>query len=314
MQHAVHALGILPAEILFAFDATPSRRTLLAAVMAAPSFVMPDLSTACPLEALGNTLVRFHLRHVSLLLGGREELSLFLIRDIGFILKVFDWCIPRWDENHRHVPSFELRHRFDLAVVGDFVIQTFQDVPTQFWMSHFSTSESHRALDLVPLDQELEDTLPLDVEVAGPDLWPKLHFLDDGAGLILSSFSGLDGLVVLELAIIHHPDDGRTSIGCNLNEVKSELRCEPSGFVDVLLADLGAIGRDQSNTGHADSFVDPWFCDESTSWYLAVCVQEVPTRIRAAHHAARYSGPGSPQFGGQVGSRRLLLRRMWMKA
>jgi hypothetical protein len=89
---------------------------------------------------------------------------------------------------------------------------------------------------------------------------------------------------------------------------------EPSGLVDVLFADLGTVGCDQPDTRHADSFVDPWFCDESTSWYLAVRVQEVPTRTRAASHAARYSGPGSPRIGGQVGSRRLLLRRMWAEA
>ena len=69
MQHAVDALGILPAEIRFAFGATPSRRTLLVSVVATPGFVMPDLATARPLEALRSTLVCFHLRHVSLLLG-----------------------------------------------------------------------------------------------------------------------------------------------------------------------------------------------------------------------------------------------------
>jgi hypothetical protein len=89
------------------------------------------------------------------------------------------------------------------------------------------------------------------------------------------------------------------------------LCSEPPGFVDVLFADLGAVGRDQPDSRHANSFVDPWFCDESTSWYLAVRVREVPTRTRAALHAARYSGPGSLHISGQVGSRRLLLRRMW---
>ncbi len=122
MQHAVDALGILPAEIGFSFGATPSRCTLLVAVVAAPGLVMPELAATRTLEALGSALVCLHLRHVSLLWGGRGERWLFLVRGVVVILKIISRYIPCRNQNHGHVPTLELRHRFDLAVVRNVVV------------------------------------------------------------------------------------------------------------------------------------------------------------------------------------------------
>lgn len=117
MQHAVDALGILPAEIGFSFGATPSRCTLFVAVVAAPGFVMPELAATGTLEALGGALMCLHLRHVSLLLGGRGERWLFLVRGVVLVLKIIHRCIPCRHQNHGHVPTLELWHGLDLAVV-----------------------------------------------------------------------------------------------------------------------------------------------------------------------------------------------------
>jgi len=274
VQHAVDALGILPAEIGLALDTAPARRALLTTVVASPGLVMPDLAATRPFEALGSALVCLHFRHVSLLLGGRGEPCLFLIRDVVLVLEIINRRIPRGHENHGHVSALDLRHGFDLAVVGNLVIETFQDVATEFRMGHLSTPEPHGAFDFVALPQELHDSLPLDVEVTRPDLRPELDFLDDGAGLVLAGFPCLDGLVVFVLAVVHHPHNRRTSIGGDLDQIESELGGKPSSLVDVFLAYLGTIRRDQAHARNADSVVDPWLCDESTSWFILVFAQE----------------------------------------
>jgi len=278
VQHAVDAFRIFPAEVGFSFDATPSRCALLVAVVTAPGIVVPDLATTRPLEALRSTLVCLHFRHVSLLPGGRGEPWLFLVRVVTFVLKIISRRIPRRYENHGHVPTLELWHRLDLAVVRNVVVETFEDVPAQLGVGHFATSEAHGAFDLVTLAQELHDTFPFHIEVTCSDLRTELHFLDHRAGLVLACFPCLDGLVVLELAVVHHPHNRRTGIRGDLNKVETELGGQPSSFVDVLLTDLGAIGRYQTYTLDADSVIDPWFSDGDTSWYIVVFAQKVAYR------------------------------------
>lgn len=72
MKHAVDALCALTAESRFSLDSPPTGRALLDTVVAAPGFVMPDLSGTCSLKALCSTLVRFHFWHDSLLEGGED--------------------------------------------------------------------------------------------------------------------------------------------------------------------------------------------------------------------------------------------------
>ena len=66
-----------------------------------------------------------------------------------------------------------------------------------------------------------------------------------------------------------HPDTGRTYA-----VIEPELGGKPSSLVDVFLAYLGTVRRDQAHARNADSVVDPWLCDESTSWFILVFAQE----------------------------------------
>lgn len=67
MQHFVDALFVATGQNAVSLHAPPPRCRLLVAVVTAPGFAMPDLSTAGALEALGSSFVRFHLWHCDLL-------------------------------------------------------------------------------------------------------------------------------------------------------------------------------------------------------------------------------------------------------
>ena len=183
------------------------------------------------------------------------------------------------------------------AVVLNIVVQDVGESPCRaVRVSDLSTSETHGALDLVSLSQELEDTLLLHLEVTRTDLRPELDFLDDRAGLVLTGFARFDRLVVLELAVVHHPDDRRPSVGSNFDEVHPELRCKPARFFDVLLADLSAVWGDEPDALYANAFVYPWFRDVTTSWLFTGQMG----CAHAEHHRCVASGgdsnPGTPQM------------------
>jgi len=161
-------------------------------------------------------------------------------------------------------------------------------------MSHFAATKPHGALDLVALSKELDYALAFDFVVASADLRPELDFFDDRSCLVFSGFAGLDRLVVFVLAIVHHPYDGWACVRCDLNEVQAELCGEPSSFIDVLLADLAAIWRNEPHSLYANFVIYPWFRDglPPDSWS---CVQEVPTQNNTARNALLKVQPIAPE-------------------
>ena len=195
----------------------------------------------------------------------------------------------------------------DLRVVLDVVVEALEDVTTELRVGDLTAAEAHGALHLVPCSQELDDSLLLDLVVAGPDLRSELDFLDHRACLVLAGFARLDGLVVLVLAVVHHADDRWPGVGCDLDEVHAQLAGEPSSFLDVLLTDLCPVRCDQTDALDSDSFVDPWLRDGSTSCCCGLPPRKSPTRTTAARCTTRKFVPAAPRNGGQVGSRRLLL-------
>src|SRR5665811_2446580 len=159
--------------------------------------------------------------------------------------------------------------------------------------------------------QESDDPFLLHLEVAGPDLGPELNLFDDGASLVLASFPGLDGLLVLVLPVVHETNHRRPGVRSDLHEVEFELRCQPPRFLNRFDTDLPAIRIHEANLFDPDAFVDPGLLDRSTSCSYVSTKQAPGAITKAAQRECCLNvRPGSPQIGGGVGSRRLRLRQL----
>ena len=74
--------------------------------------------------------------------------------------------------------------------------------------------------DLVPRLQEAKHVLLLGGVVAHVDLRAELHFLGLDLALVLASLLGLDGLVVLELSVVHDAAHRRLGVRGDLDQVE----------------------------------------------------------------------------------------------
>ena len=93
--------------------------------------------------------------------------------------------------------------------------------------------------------------------VAHVDLRPELHFLRFDLALVLASLLGLDGLVVLELAVIHDAAHGRFRVRRDFHEVEPLVVGHPLGFRRHVNTHLFAIEADQTAFANRDLFVEP---------------------------------------------------------
>ena len=75
-------------------------------------------------------------------------------------------------------------------------------------------------LTLLPVVEEAKHVLLLRGVVAHVDLRTELHFLGLDLALVLASLLRLDGLIVLELAVIHDAAHGRFRIRGDFNKIK----------------------------------------------------------------------------------------------
>jgi hypothetical protein len=139
-----------------------------------------------------------------------------------------------------------------------FFSDLIEDLAAQFGMLHLATTEHDRDLHLVALTEKLGDLLGLGSEVSGADLGPVLHLLDHHVGALLARFLGSLCGLVLVLAVIHDPADGRIGLISHLHEVEFEFPGHVKSLGQGRDSDLGAIGSDQPHLAGADAIVDPW--------------------------------------------------------
>lgn len=141
----------------------------------------------------------------------------------------------------------------------------------------------HRDLHLVVVSEETLHALPFHLEVARSDLWTELHLFDDGAGLVLPRLASLDGLVVLVLSVVHHPDNRGAGVRGNLDEIKLELIGQPSCLFDRLDADLPTVRVYEAYLLDPDLLIDSRLLDRMTSRFSVVRPSGRPAMTKRQH-------------------------------
>jgi len=97
------------------------------------------------------------------------------------------------------------------------------------------------------------------------DLRPQLDLFDDRLGLVLARLPGLQGGLVLELAVVHQLGDRGPGHGRNLDEVEICLLGQPERVINGNDPDLLAGRADKPHFGNPDALVDTRFGADVTS-------------------------------------------------
>ena len=137
--------------------------------------------------------------------------------------------------------------------LGDVV----EDLASDVGVVDLPPSEHDGHLDLVSLLQELLDVAGLGVEVGPTDLGPVLHLLEHHGGLVATGLPLTLGGLVLELPVIHDPDDGGCGLVRHLDEVEVQLTSQGQRLRQRLDPDLGPVRSDHANFARSDPFIHP---------------------------------------------------------
>ena len=122
-------------------------------------------------------------------------------------------------------------------------------------------------LTLSPALQEPHDVTLLGLVVVLVDLGTKLHLLDDHVRLVPTRLTGLLGVLVLELPVVHELADGRLALRRDLDQVEVGLLGELQCLVGRDDADGLAVGSDEADLGNPDPVVDTQLgADMSSMW------------------------------------------------
>ena len=180
-------------------------------------------------------------------------------------------------EDHDHVAAVLLGRRLDEAELLDVVGEPLEQAQPQLGAVLLTTTEHDRDLHLVALLQEPHDVTLLGLVVVRVDLRAELHLLDDHVGLVPARLTGLLGVLVLELPVVHELADRRSRHGGDLDEVEVGLLREPEGVLDADDADGLAVGADEPDLGYPDPVVDAQLGADGSS---CGCPVWRPTRRR----------------------------------
>src|SRR5688572_17226464 len=99
-------------------------------------------------------------------------------------------------------------------------------------MRHFTAAEADDALDLVPVLEEADDVVFLEIEVVLVDSGAELHLLDDDHLLLLFRLGLFLLLLEQVLAIVHDLADRGSGRGGDLDEVEILLTSHLLGLRD----------------------------------------------------------------------------------
>ena len=159
-------------------------------------------------------------------------------------------------EHHDHVAAVLLGRRLHEAQLRDVLGQPLQQPEPQLGAVLLATAEHDGDLDLVAGPQEPHDVTLLGLVVVRVDLGTKLHLLDDHVRLVPARLTGLLGVLVLELPVVHELADRRTCHRGDLDQVEIGLLGELEGLARGDDADGLAVGSDEPDLGYPDPVVD----------------------------------------------------------
>lgn len=159
-------------------------------------------------------------------------------------------------DDHHHLPSFQFRTLFDSAVFLEVRLEPLQQALPEFLVHHFTATEAHRDLGLVPVTQETYQVAKLYLIIPFFRRWTKLDFLD--LHLLLFLLGSMLFLVQLEqeFAVVHYAANRRLGLGSDFHQIQVRLEGDLLCFVQRHDAHLLAVGPDQSNLARCDLVVD----------------------------------------------------------
>src|SRR6266545_1543420 len=184
-------------------------------------------------------------------------------------------------EHRDHVAPILAGGAVDLGDLDEVGGQPLQQPPPELGVGHLAAAEHDGDLDLVALLEEALDVALLGLVVVRVDLGPHLHLFERHQVLLAPGLLGLDGLLVLELRVVHQLADRRAGHRGDLDEVEVELAGHPHRCLGVHHPELLAVGPDHPDLGGPDTVVDPGFNADATSLPRA-CAQNENTATRAA--------------------------------
>jgi hypothetical protein len=126
-------------------------------------------------------------------------------------------------------------------------------------MGHLAASEPDAGFDLIPVLEESEDVVFLEIEVVLIDAGPELNLFDDDDFLLFLRLVGLLFLLEQELPVIHQLADGRGGAGRNLDQIEVFFAGQLLGLGVGNDADLRAIVTDEADFRSTDLFVNSIF-------------------------------------------------------
>ena len=124
-------------------------------------------------------------------------------------------------------------------------------------MGHLAAAEHDGDLHLVAGLQKAQHVLLLGGVVAHVDLRPELHFLRLDLALVLAGLLGLDGLVVLELPVVHDAAHGRRGVRSDLHQIEIHVVSDLLGLVRGIHAHLVPVEIDETALARGDLIVEP---------------------------------------------------------
>src|SRR6185312_8203510 len=122
-------------------------------------------------------------------------------------------------------------------------------------------------LDLVPGLEEPHHVTLLGLVVVGVDLRTKLHLLDDHVRLVPTGLTGLLGVLVLELPVVHELADRGARRRGDLDQVEVGLLRQAQRVSRRDDADGLAVGSNEADLGNPDPVVDTKLGADVSSWW-----------------------------------------------